>query len=220
MKYFLLIILKSDIWRNYSCICPTKLLAKRAGFRVQFIKNASEHKPFSNEYNSDNVSSSSRELGAGFTRGTYLRTACMARPPPPSFGNLACTAPSGHGWGQGHGQGHEQGHGEGHGRGHGRGYGRGNRHRQGLGNTKGDTDIDNDSCIGTRAGTRPETRTVARTVTRTGTRTGTGDTDRDTETDTFTYRVNEVRRNDVASTPTWERGGQSLWITVITRHCT
>ncbi len=37
MKYFLLIILKSDIWRKYSCICLTKLLAKRAGFRVYLI---------------------------------------------------------------------------------------------------------------------------------------------------------------------------------------
>ncbi len=35
IKYFLLIIFKSDIWRKYSCICQTKLLAKRAGFTVQ-----------------------------------------------------------------------------------------------------------------------------------------------------------------------------------------
>ncbi len=34
IKYFLLIILKSDIWRKYSCICQTKLLAKRAWFTV------------------------------------------------------------------------------------------------------------------------------------------------------------------------------------------
>jgi hypothetical protein len=54
----------------------------------QLIKNASEHKPFSNECNGDNVSSSSRELGAGFTRGTYLRTACMARPPPPHLSEI------------------------------------------------------------------------------------------------------------------------------------
>jgi hypothetical protein len=43
MKYFLLIILKSDIWRKYSCICQTKMLAKRAGFTVYDRKEAVLH---------------------------------------------------------------------------------------------------------------------------------------------------------------------------------
>ncbi len=37
LKYFLMVTLKSDIWRKHSCISHTKLLVKRAGFTVYLL---------------------------------------------------------------------------------------------------------------------------------------------------------------------------------------